>query len=151
MLYLSLRLNGTRYALDAGRVTKVLPLLTINKVVGVPRFVAGTINYCGTFSPVIDLSEMLLGRAAPVKLSTRIIMVRHSSEGEPARHLGIIAENATETMRCEASAFSSPSVSDREISYFGSIADGPSGPVQLLDIERLISTVFDQLSPSEYA
>lgn len=146
MLSLLLRLDETQYALEVSYVVEVLPLLEINKVVGAPRGVAGTINYRGTFIPIIDLSELLLGRPALAKLSTRVIVVSRSKATEPAQYMGLIAEHATGTMRSDPSAFSSPIISESETLSFGSMTNGPLGLVQRLDMDRLISTAIERLS-----
>ena len=75
MLFLLFQLGRERYALEAGQVAAVLPLLSIKEIPQAPPAVAGLCNYRGRPVPVIDLSELTLGRPAQSRLSTRIVLV----------------------------------------------------------------------------
>ena len=98
MLFLLFQLGQDRYALDAGQVTEVLPLVEIKQVPQAPPGVAGVFDFRGAPVPVIDLSQLALGRPAQRRLSTRLIVVHHRDEGGEQRLLGLIAEMATETV-----------------------------------------------------
>jgi len=151
MLSLLMCLDDTQYALDVSHVIEVLPLLKINKVMGAPRGVAGTISYRGAFIPVMDLSELLLGRPARARLSTRIIVLSRPTQTPSAQYMGLIAEHATGTLRCDVTDFSSPIISDSQTFSFGSMTNGPLGLVQRLDTERLMSAAAERLSLVEGA
>src|SRR3989442_31653 len=114
MLFLLFYLDNDCYALDASQVAEVLPLIDIKKMLGSPRGIVGTINYHGTFVPVVDMSEMALGHRAPSRLSTRIILVRRSNEQGQATLLGLVVERATETMWCERADFASSGIGTDE-------------------------------------
>ncbi len=139
MLFLVFQLGSDRYALEAGRITEVLPLVGLKKTLRAPPGIAGTLNYHGDFVPVIDLSELALGRSAPSRLSTRIILARPLEEGGNSYHLGVIAENATEMMRCDPADFVSPGIVSAEAPYLGPISIGAHGVVQRIDIDRLLT------------
>jgi len=86
MLFLVFQLNDDRYALDVSQVVEVLPLVRIRKMLRSPPGIAGTINYRGAHVPVVDLSELALGRPAALRLSTRIILANCSEqEGKSQR------------------------------------------------------------------
>jgi chemotaxis-related protein WspB len=139
VLFLLCQLGSDRYALEAARITEVLPLVGLKKILRAPPGIAGMLNYHGDFVPVIDLSELALGRSAPSRLGTRIILVRLLEEGDKFYHLGIIAENATEMMRCDPADFVSPGIVSGEAPYLGAISIGTHGVVQRVDIDRLLT------------
>ena len=60
MLFLLFHLGDDCYAIDASQVVEVLPLVNIKKMLRSPQGVFGTINYHGTFVPIVDLTEMAL-------------------------------------------------------------------------------------------
>ena len=66
---------------------------------------AGLFNYRGAPVPVIDLSQLTLGRPAARRLSTRIVLVHYPDESGGTHLLGLIAERATQTVRHEPSDF----------------------------------------------
>jgi chemotaxis-related protein WspB len=138
VLLLVVRLGEDRYAINARQVAEVLPLVGIRRTVRSQPGLIGTFNYHGAFIPVIDLSELTMGRPAPPRLSTRIVVVRGSEKGEKPRLLGLIGENATETMRCEPADFVSPGIVSDEALFLGPIANGPRGLVQRIEVDTLV-------------
>ena len=82
MLFFYVQTGSDRYALEAERITEVLPLVGLKKSIRAPPGIAGMLNYHGEFVPVIDLSELALGRPAPPRLSTRIILTYLLEQGE---------------------------------------------------------------------
>ena len=149
MLFLLFHLDNDCYALDASQVAEVLPLVNIKKMLRSPRGVVGTINYHGTFVPVVDLSEMALGHRSPSRLSTRIILVRCSKEGQP-NLLGLVAERATETMWCERADFGSSGVKNDDATYLGAVIMRPRGLVQLVELNKLLPAPLANLvSPQQ--
>lgn len=138
MLFLLFHLDTGCYALDTRQVVEILPLVSMRKMLGSPAGIAGTFNYHGAFVPVIDLSELALGRPAPARLSTRIILARFSEPEQAARLLGLIAENATETMRAEPADFASSGIVDDDAAYLGPMATGRRGLVQRVELNKLL-------------
>ncbi len=67
MLFILFQLGSDRYALPAGQVAEVLPLVALKALLGAPAGVAGLIDYRGTAVPVIDLSALALGRPAALR------------------------------------------------------------------------------------
>jgi chemotaxis-related protein WspB len=138
MLFLLLHVGSERYALDAGQVAEILPLLDLEATPHAPRGVVGLLNYRGLPVPVIDLCELLLGRPAAKRLSTRQILV-HYPDATGARHLlGLVAERATETLRCEASNFVDSGISSPDAPYLGPVAAGVRGLIQRIDAHTLL-------------
>ena len=146
MLFLLLYVDSDCYALDASQVVEILPLVSIKRMLRSPQGVVGTINYHGTFVPIIDFSEMVLGRRAPTRLSTRIILLRYSGhDGQPCL-VGLVGEQATEIMRCEAADFVSAGITNDAAPYLGAIATRPRGLVQRIEPSKLLPKVLGDLA-----
>jgi chemotaxis-related protein WspB len=71
---------------EVSRIVEVLTLVGIKHLRRSPQGIAGAFDYRGTAVPVIDLSELTLGRTARAQLSTRIILV-HYLDGRGGTHL----------------------------------------------------------------
>jgi chemotaxis-related protein WspB len=138
-LYLLFQFGSDRYALEASPIVEILPLVPLKRHLRQPPGVAGSLNYHGDFVPVIDMSELATGRAAPARLSTRIIVARFKAAADRPALLGIICENATEMMRCEPSDFVQTGIASEETPYLGPIRIGRDGLIQLVDIDRLLT------------
>jgi chemotaxis-related protein WspB len=133
MLFLKFRIGSESYALDTTQIAEVLPLLEITRVPQTPVGVAGLINYRGRPVPVIDLSELMLGEPARSHISTRLILVRY---GEHL--LGLIAEQATETMRREAGSFTDSGLSSDAAPYLGPVTQDGGRLIRRIDVQKLL-------------
>ena len=138
MLFLQFQLGKDRYALDSSQVVEVLPLLGIKQIPQAPAGVAGAFNYRGKPVPVIDLSELALGRPARLHMSTRIIIVRYPDGNGTQDLLGLIAEKATETVRRDAADFTDSGVINDGAPYLGPVATDPNGLVQRIEVTQLL-------------
>ncbi len=98
MLLLIFQIGEGRYALDAGVVIEVIPRINCKHIPLVPDYVAGIINYHGKPVPVIDLCAYHDLGICKACLSTRIIMVNHVRKDFKNVHVGLIAEQVTETV-----------------------------------------------------
>ena len=80
-------------------------------------------------------------------MSTRIILVRGSEETGQPRLLGLIAEKATETIRCDATDFVHSGIARNDTAYLGGITTGPRGGlVQRVELSKLLpASVADLL------
>jgi len=138
MLFLVFELARDRYVLEIGQVAEVLPLLDIRTMPQAPTAVAGILNYHGTPVPVIDVSQLTLGRPAERRLSTRIVLVHYpDADGKP-RLLGLIAERATQTVRREEKDFVASGVTSDGASYLGPVVADARGLLQWLDVRTLL-------------
>jgi len=138
MLFLLFELGKDRYALDARQVVEVLPLVGIKQVPQAPPSVAGILNYRGGPVPVIDVSQLTLGRPAERRLSTRIVLVHYPGADGHNRLLGLIAERATQTVRREETDFVASGVTNEAASYLGPVATDTRGLLQWLDARTLL-------------
>jgi chemotaxis-related protein WspB len=152
MLFLLFQLGRDRYALDTDRVAEVLPLVEITEFPHAPPGVAGLLNHRGVPVPVIDLSQLTMGRPAQRRLNTRIVLVHHAGGNGATHLLGLVAERVTETVRRDEADFVASGVSNDRAPYLGPVAIDARGLVQWIDVERLLSApVRDALFPTALA
>ena len=138
MLFILFQLGRDRYALDAAQVVEVLPLVQVKKIPHAPAGVAGVFTYRGGPVPVLDLSLLALGRPARSRLSTRVLLVNFPDAGGAKRLLGLIAENATETLRREAADFVASGVKADGAPYLGPVATDERGLIQWVEADKLL-------------
>lgn len=145
MLFLLFELGQDRYALDATRIAEVLPLVRIKQIPQAPRGVAGVFDYRGTPVPVLDLSELALGRPAARRLGTRILLVHYPAGAAVTQLLGLIVERATETLRREPADFSEPGLVNEAAPYLGPVTSDARGLVQRVEVEKLLPQALRDL------
>lgn len=148
MLLLTFRIGNDLYALEARRAVEVVPLVALQRIPEAPRGVAGLFNYRGEPVVAVDLCELILGRPARPALSTRILVVNTAPAASGARQLlGLIAERATEILRCEPQALAEPA-RPQGAPYLGPILMDARGMIQLLQPEHLpLATPAGALTP----
>ena len=139
MQFLIFHLGQDRYALQAGRVIEVLPLVDLKKIPHAPKGVAGLFNYRGRPVPAVDLSEMTLGRPSDAKYSTRLIVINYPDETGRLHPLGLIAERATEIIQRETAEFVEPGLKVGGAPYLGPVLMDNRGGIQLVHEQHLLS------------
>ena len=145
MLFLIFELGKDRYALDVRHVAEVLPLLEVTQVPQAPEAMNGLFNYRGAPVPVIDLSQLMLGRPSARRLSTRIVLVHYPDQAGCTHLLGLIAEKATQTAQREASDFVASGVTSAGARYLGPVATDARGLLQWIDVQALLPPSFRDL------
>ncbi len=138
MLFILFQLDRDHYALDAGQVAEVLPLVQLKKIPHAPAGVAGVFTYRGTPVPVLDLSALALGRSAHARLSTRLLLVHYPDATGTKRLLGLIAEKATETLRRDPGDFVAAGVKSDGAPYLGPVASDARGLIQWIEVDKLL-------------
>jgi chemotaxis-related protein WspB len=138
MLFLLFQLGKDRYALEAGQVVEVVPLVHFKRIPHAPSSVAGIFNYHGTPVPLIDLTDLALGRPSQAKMSTRIVLINYLGESGKQHLIGLIAEYVMETIRREDCDFVDSGVTAIGSPYLGSVATDKSGIIQRIEVSRLL-------------
>ena len=138
MLFLLFQLGNDRYALEAGRVVEVLPLVELKGLPQTPPGVAGVFNYRGQPVPAVDLCALTLQRPAQECLSTRIIVVRCPGAKGQSHLLGLIAEQATETLRRNRQDFVNAGLKVDSAPYLGPVLLDMRGMIQWIHEDRLL-------------
>lgn len=138
-LYLLFRIGADLYALDAADIVEVLGLRTFKQVPGAPAWVAGVMGRRGMAVPVIDMSALAGAGAAAAVTSTRLAMVRYrgAPQGDE-RMLGLILEQATETVHYDPAAFQPHALDNPDARYLGPVLNDVRGMVQAVRVDELL-------------
>jgi chemotaxis-related protein WspB len=139
MLFLLFQLGKDRYALEAGKIVEVLPMVALKQLPQAPNGFAGIFNYRGRPVPTLDLCQLTQGQAAAERLSTRIIVINCSDGQGGQRSLGIIAERATEMLRRNPRDFIDPGFKTKDAPYLGPVLLDPKGTIQWIHEQHLVT------------
>ncbi|SAL32959.1 chemotaxis-related protein [Caballeronia sordidicola] len=141
MLFVQFTLDHDRYVLDSSQIERMLPLVPLKTMPGVPAWVAGIFEHEGAPVPVIDLAALALGRRSLERLSTRLALVYYPHKtpaGVEQRRLAIMLERAIRTLSLDATAFSHSGVEAAQARYLGPLARDAQGFVQWVRVEHLL-------------
>jgi chemotaxis-related protein WspB len=139
MLFQLFQLGKDRYALEANRIVEVVPLLNLKRVPQAPKGFAGMFIYRGRPVPAVDLCHLTVGRPAAERLSTRIIIIKYPDATGAQRLLGLIAEQATETLRKDPKDFVDSGFKMGSTPYLGPVLLDPAGAIQWIREQYLLS------------
>ncbi|AEF21127.1 chemotaxis protein CheW [Pseudomonas fulva] len=139
-LFLLFSMGSDRYALDVHEVVEVLPLRRCKQIPAAPAWVAGLFVFRGTPVPVIDLTAHALGQPAVVRTSTRLVVVHYQS-----RWLGLILEQASDTLRSPAEAFVGSGLDLPNARYLGPVLKSEQGLVQWVRVGDLLDDSVREL------
>lgn len=145
-LFLLFRIGEERYALEAIEISEVLPCVKLKAIAHVPNWVAGIFAHRGEIVPVIDISALSSGQPAPARTSTRMVLVHYRHDAEhPAQLLGLILEQATETLRCPVSQFKKYGLDNRLAPYLGPVREDEQGLLQWIHVQELLTEPVREL------
>ena len=138
-LFLLFRIGNERYALQAIEVAEVLPRLPLKPIAKAPSWVAGVFAYRGAVVPVIDLSALTFGQPAELRTSTRLVLVHYRPQASvPGQLLGLILEQATDTLRCNPADFQAYGLDNRQAPYLGPVREDQQGLLQWIRVADLL-------------
>lgn len=135
MLVVMFQIADQRFAIDASSIVEVLPLVQWQPAAGFPPEVQGTFFYRGTYAPLIDLTQWLVQRPTSLRMNSRIVVVNADLPGWPAL-VGCAVERASVA---ELPAPATQKAGD-QLQGAGLMLDAAQGPVQLLDLQRLLAS-----------
>lgn len=138
-LFLVFCIGEERYALEAIEVAEVLPRLPLKVIGHAPHWVAGVFAHRGNIVPVIDPGALTFGRAARARTSTRLVLVHYRVDTEHPRLLGLILEQATDTLRCAPSEFKDYGLGNPDAPYLGPVREDALGLLQWVRVQDLLS------------
>ncbi|MDD1014301.1 chemotaxis protein CheW [Pseudomonas rubra] len=145
-LYLVFRIKDQRFALDAHEVAEVLPRLPLKPIAQAPDWVAGVLAHRGALVPVIDVGALSFGLPAPVRTSTRLVLVHYRVDPlRPDLLLGLILEQATDTLRCDPAQFQPYGLDNQQAPYLGPVREDAHGLLQRIGVQDLLSAEVRQL------
>jgi chemotaxis-related protein WspB len=139
MLFLVCRFGEDRYVLNTGEITEILPMVQLKRIPQAPPGVAGAFNYRGVPVPVVDLVQLMLGRAARAHLSTRLVLVTYLDQAGSRRQLGLVAERATDMLRLNPMDFGPSGITNEEAPYLGPVTADARGLIQWIDPSKILA------------
>lgn len=108
-LFLVFRIGNERFALKATEVAEVLPRLTF-------------------------------GTSAQARTSTRLVLVNYQPQPwSEARWLGLILEQATDTLRCDPAEFQPYGLDNQQAPYLGPVREDAQGLMQWIGVADLLT------------
>ncbi|NIE74451.1 purine-binding chemotaxis protein CheW [Pantoea sp. Ap-967] len=145
-LYLQFRLGGQRFALDVHEVIEVLPRRPLKPIAQAPAWVAGILAHRGALVPVVDLCALSFAQPAAERTSTRLVLVRYCQQ----QVLGLILEQATDTLRCAPEEFQPYGLDNGQAPYLGPVRQDAQGLLQRIEVNDLLpEAVRELLFPAE--
>ncbi|MCF5052176.1 chemotaxis protein CheW [Pseudomonas syringae] len=139
-LFLVFHIGTERFALRATEVAEVLPRVPLKPIAHAPVWVAGIFAHRGALVPVIDLSALTFGTPAQARTSTRLVLVNYQPQPWiEARWLGLILEQATDTLRCSLEEFKAYGLDNRESPYLGPVREDALGLMQWIGVNELLT------------
>ncbi|MCY1396074.1 CheW-like domain protein [compost metagenome] len=138
-LFLVFSIGGQRFALPATEVAEVLPRLALKPIAQAPHWVAGVFAHRGAVVPVIDVSALAFAQPAAARTSTRLVLVHLRADAQrPDLLLGLILEQATDTLRCNLADFQPYGLDNREAPYLGPVREDALGLLQWVQVDDLL-------------
>lgn len=138
MLFLLFQLGDDRYALNTADLVEVLPMVKLKALPQALPGVAGAFTYHGTPVPLIDLAALALGTPSRTLMSTRILLVNYDDPNGERHLLGLLAEQATETIRRDADDFMEAGVAVDAAPYLGPVTTDARGLIQRIQVNGLL-------------
>ncbi|MDE1166039.1 MAG: chemotaxis protein CheW [Pseudomonas sp.] len=145
-LYLVFLVGEERFALPATEIAEVLPRLPLKPIAQAPHWVAGVFGHRGRVVPVIDVGALMFGQPALERTSTRLVLVHYRADpARPDLLLGLVLQQATQTLRCNPEEFRPYGLSNRATPYLGPVREDALGMLQWVGVQDLLDDVARQL------
>lgn len=145
-LFLVFHVGQERFALPAVEIAEVLPRLLLKPIAQAPAWVAGIFAHRGRMVPVLDVRQLMFGEPAVTRTSTRLVLVHYRVDpAHPQRLLGLILEQANETLRCRADEFRPYGLADRQTPYLGPVREDAQGLMQRVSVQDLLDASVREL------
>jgi chemotaxis signal transduction protein len=85
---------GQRYATRTEQIIEVIPPVTARPVPETPAWLRGLINYRGRLVPLLDVPRLLGHEDWPLRMASRILVVRISSEATNSQRIAALLVQA---------------------------------------------------------
>ena len=138
MLYLLFHVKDESYAVDVREVIEVIPKVKLRSIPKAPGYVAGLLNYRGESVPVLDLCMLLHDRKCAAVFGSRIVLVKYPDARGAERILGLLAEQVTDTLQCEAKEFRPSTLVHTSAPYLREVTTHRDQLVQRVDVSALL-------------
>ncbi len=138
--WVSFRLNGDDFAIDAARVLEVAPYAPVTRIPGAPSFIRGAVSVRARPIPVVDLALKFGFEPAPISRWTCLVLVSVTI-GDETPVLACIVDEVKELIDAPAEAIATPPPLGTRVHprYLVGMTRSQERFVVLLDIERILS------------
>jgi len=138
MLLLVFHAGGVRYGLEPSGIIEILPPAALRPVPRMGSEVAGLLNYRGRIVPVLDLTALVTGVPAQVRMSSRIVVVDFPAADGEYHPLGLLAERAIETIQYCEEDFQPAGIRVPEAPFFSDVLVCDDETVQKIEVRKLL-------------
>ena len=145
MLYLLFHVKDESYAVDVREVIEIIPQVKLRSIPKAPDYVAGLLNYRGESVPVLDLCMLLHNRKCAAVFGSRIVLVNYPDARGAVRVLGLLAEQVTDTLQCEAGEFRPSTLVHTSAPYLREVTTHRDHLVQRVEVSALLATEVQAL------
>ncbi len=132
-------LDGQRYGIALEAVERVVRMVEITPLPGVPDFVYGVINVQGKIIPVVDLRHRFGLPTRRLELEDQLIITRFAGRG-----MALVADTAQEVCACRLDMVTGAVDILPGSSSLSGIAKLPDGLILIHDLEGLLSPLESQ-------
>lgn len=139
ILLLKFKIGDEYYALNTDDVIEVIPVVSLRQIPGTAKFFSGIFDYRGIIVPVIDITQLTLGKPTTIRLSTRIILTNFTHKNGQKSILGIITEDMTDTLDIDESAIQNTGIVSEQVPYLGAIIQIEDQFIQCIELNKLLS------------
>jgi chemotaxis-related protein WspB len=126
-------MDGSFFGLDVGRVMELVPWVELWPVKSAPDSIRGCFDYRGSMTPVVDMSMLFSGRPSKKAFSSRIAIAPWGD-----KLLGLLLEDAIETLEISDADFQTPCVKPEGTPYLGRMLVKDGVLLQLVEPEKVI-------------
>lgn len=130
-----------RYACKCDMLVEVLPVLSLHPIAHAPPFIAGILQYRQGPVPVIDFTQLRIGRPSDRHLSTRIVIALLKSLKRRKQWMGLIVERATTMIELKAKDFTPSEMLRAHTPYLTGVYTDDKGAIEQVDLQVLFEMV----------
>lgn len=137
--FLVFTLDGQRYGIALEAVERVVRMVEITPLPGVPDFVYGVINVQGKIIPVVDLRHRFGLPPRRLELEDQLIIIYSSGRG-----MALVADATQEVRACRPEMVTGAVDILPGSCFFSGVAKLPDGLILIHDLETLLSPLESQ-------
>jgi chemotaxis-related protein WspB len=138
MLYVKFVIDNDRYLLATDQVVTLMPIVMVQAVSATPDYFPGNINFRGKSVPVIDIVQLLKGRAARQRLSTRIIVITMNSSEGKRNKVGLLVEKVIGLVNLDDAYFTLHTDELQGCACLDAVANDEDGELYRVCSEKLL-------------
>ncbi len=138
MMYLSFRIQGELFAIEAGLIVEIIPKIPLTVIPEAPTYIPGVFNYRGDVTPAVDLAGLLFGEVSKNLMSTRILILNINTREKVNKRIGLIAEDAIDMISSDITDEKKTGVNIEKAPYLSKIISQDDTLIQIIDTQVLI-------------